>query len=389
MKRKALSALLILLITVPALFAASAQDLYEDFQAAVTAGSVQEAVDAYGNMQDKVAKEMEDLQDDLDKAIQKNDRQLYANTRADMRELSSYRLSKADTDALLTAIVNSGSDQAAQWAKWLYENSAYYHPVLTLTTSVSGEGYSRSYTRSVSVAPGNEVTLPTNEQLGGNASVAGVLTGWGITPDEVLYAPGETITMPYTDQTLYAIYSSQVSFTDSYTNDSKTFSDVADGDVIEVPAPASLEGAIFEGWYDPTSGQYLSPEDTEYTVRGMGAAFQALYIKAEASELNCGYYDITSIPVSTQVPLTFTLSNSGTEDLYDVDIKVSSDSEQVTLMNTSAHLRTMRAGEDYVLRGTKLVVSSDCASGTQLPITVTMTDGDGNSFTSTFTLTVK
>ena len=370
MKRKALSVLLILLITVPALFAASAQDLYEDFQAAVTAGSVQEAVDAYGNMQEKVAKEMEDLQDDLDKAIQKNDRQLYANTRADMRELSSYRLSKADTDALLTAIVNSGSDQASEWAQWLYENSAYYHPVLTLTTSVSGEGYSRSYTRSVS-------------------AVAGVLTGWGITPDEVLYAPGETITMPYTDQTLYAIYSSQVSFTDSYTNDSKTFSDVADGDVIEVPSPATLEGAIFEGWYDPTSGQYLSPEDTEYTVRGMGAAFQALYIKAEASELNCGYYDITSIPVSTQVPLTFTLSNSGTEDLHDVTIKVSSDSDQVTLMNTSARLRTMRAGEDYMLRGTKIVVASDCASGTQLPITVTMTDGDGNSFTSTFSLTVK
>ena len=315
--------------------------------------------------------------------------QLMADSRHYSLGNEGYTISRSDSDSLLTAIVNSDSGDAAQWASWLYDNSRYYHPRLTLSVSVSGEGYSHSYRRSVSVAPGTEVTLPSAEDISVNSSIAGVLTGWGITPDEATYAAGETIAMPYTDQTLYAIFSSQVTFSDGEGGDETVFSDVSEGDVITIPAPAETEGAIFEGWYDAASGQYLAPDESEYTVKGMGASFQALYIKAEATELTTGHYNIDAIPTAVQIPLTFTLSNSGTEDLKAVDIEVSSDSDHVRLMNTSAYMRTMRAGEDYTLRNVILVVDSDCPAGETLPISVTMNDSEGNSFTSSFDLVTK
>ena len=387
--RKILTTLLVLLLSASFMFAASAQDLHQDFVAAVQSGDVQGAIDSYENLQERVAKDEEDIQRDIQKAYEKNDRQLYYNAMADLRSLEGYAISQSETDSLLRAIVNSDSDQAGEWAAWLYENSRYYHPRLSFSVDVSSASYSHSYRRSISVAPGSEITLPTTEDLSVNSSAAGVLTGWGITPDEVTYAAGATITMPYTDQTLFAVFTSSVSFSDGEGGEDTVFTDVAEGDVIQIPSPAQNDGAIFEGWYDSSSGQYLSPDETEYTVRGMGASFEALYIKAEATKMTTGHYDVDSVPTGVQIPLTFTLANSGSEDIQGVDITVSSDSGYARLMNTSAYLRTMRAGQDYSLRNVILVIGSDCPAGTVIPLTVTMSDSDGNTFTSTFDLTTR
>ena len=81
--------------------------------------------------------------------------------------------------------------------------------------------------------------------------------------------------MPATDQTLYAVFTNEVTFTDGDNVTSVT--DVAEGDVISVPAPSVPEGAIFDGWYDEYSGLYLAPDETSYTVQGSGASFRALY----------------------------------------------------------------------------------------------------------------
>lgn len=387
--RKILTTLLVLLLSASFMFAASAQDLHQDFVAAVQSGDVQGAIDSYEDLQERMAKDEEDIQRDIQKAYEKNDRQLYRNAMADLRSLEGYAISQSETDSLLRAIVNSDSDQAGEWAAWLYENSRYYHPRLSFSVDVSSPNYSHSYRRSISVAPGTEITLPTAEELSINSSAAGVLTGWGITPDEVTYAAGETITMPYTDQTLFAIFTSSVSFSDGEGGEDTVFTDVAEGDVIQIPAPQNSTDAIFEGWYDSSSGQYLSPDETEYTVRGMGARFEALYIKAEATEVTTGHYDVDSVPTGVQIPLTFTLANSGSEDIQGVDITVSSDNDYARVMNTSAYLRTMRAGQDYSLRNVILVIDSDCPAGTVIPLTVTMSDSDGNTFTSTFDLTTR
>lgn len=379
------SILALLALSSSLVFASSAKSLWTDFESALDSDDVEAAIESYDRLQEKIDDEMDDLMGDIQKAYQKNDGRLYRNAVADMRTLESYSISSEDTDAMLRAIVNSDSENATEWAAWLYDNSRYYHPTLTLSTDVSSTGYRQSYRRSLSVEPGSDVTLPSSMDV--NPSAAGVLVGWGITPDEVTYEAGATIQMPYTDQTLYAIYQSQVVFSDNG-NDS-VFTDVEDGDVIEIPSPAVSDGAIFEGWYDRLSGQYLAPDETEYTVKGMGASFEALYTSLEATGLETGHYDVDRIPTGVQIPLTVTVENTGSEDLASIDIEVASDSEYVTLMNTSAHARRLDAGSRLRVRGTQLVVSSSCPTGTQIPISVTMTDSEGNAFTSTFNLTTR
>lgn len=386
--RRIISSLIILMLSAGLVFASSAQALQEEFEAAASSGEIEAAIDAHSELEDAIAKEYRSLEKDLEKAIEKNDRQLYYSTRAQMQDLSRLgKISQEDTASLLSAIVNSDSDEAQEWALWLYENSSYYHPVLTLCADASGDSYSRTYRKSVSYAPGTEVTLPSS--AGENARYSGVLIGWGITPDEVTYEPGETILMPYTDQSLYAIFRSQVVFSDSESSDDTVFTDVKEGDVIQVPVPSDSQDAIFEGWYDRSSGQYLSAEDTEYTVKGMGASFEALYIKLEADEISTGPYDVTRLPAGVQIPLTFSLTNSGSEDVRDVDITVTCDSSHARLINTEAWLRQMRSGHDYTLKNVILVISQDCPSGEEIPLTVTMEDSDGNTFSSTFTLSVR
>ena len=164
---------------------------------------------------------------------------------------------------------------------------------------------------------------------------------------------------------------------------------MSEGDVVDIPAPAAQDDAIFEGWYDRSSGQYLSPDETQYTVRGMGADFTALYSKLEAKEISTGHWNTGAIPTGTQIPLTFTLANSGTEDEDGIQVTVSSDSAYARLMNTSAYVRSMDAGDVRTLKGVLLVVDSECPSGQEIPVTVTMSDDDGAVFTSTFTLTTR
>ena len=128
----------LMLLSASLMFAADAESLYSDFHQAVDNGDVAQAI--------------------IDKAVDKHDGRLYASAIQALRKLGSYSIGKEDSDALLTAIVNSDSPDAAQWAQWLYKNSRHYHPTLTLSTDISQDGYRSSYRRTVSVAPGSEVT---------------------------------------------------------------------------------------------------------------------------------------------------------------------------------------------------------------------------------------
>ena len=120
----------------------------------------------------------------------------------------------------------------------------------------------------------------------------------------------------------------------------------------------------------------------------MGADFTALYSKLEAKEISTGHWNTGAIPTGTQIPLAFTLANSGTEGEDGIEITVSSDSAYARLINTSAYVRSMDAGDVRTLKGVLLVVA-ECPSGQEIPVTVTMSDDDGAVFTSTFTLTTR
>ena len=92
-----------LLLSAALVFAASAESLYADFQTAVAASDVQAAIDAWDKLQDQIDDERQDAYKDIDKARDKNDRQLYASAAAELRRLNSYTITPEDSDALLTA----------------------------------------------------------------------------------------------------------------------------------------------------------------------------------------------------------------------------------------------------------------------------------------------
>ena len=120
----------LMLLSASLMFAADAESLYSDFRQAVDNGDVAQAIELYDDLQDRIAGEADDIRHDIDKAVDKHDGRLYASAIQALRKLGSYSIGKEDSDALLTAIVNSDSPDAAQWAQWLYENSRHYHPTL-------------------------------------------------------------------------------------------------------------------------------------------------------------------------------------------------------------------------------------------------------------------
>ncbi|MDY2816509.1 MAG: hypothetical protein SOT35_07905 [Bullifex sp.] len=382
MKKRLLMFLSVLMISAALLFASpAAEKLYDEFSSAVNNGDVTLAMNKYSELESRVTKELGTASATLEKAAKKNNAELYRNTLSEIAALKSYRITKAQSDSLLAAAVATDNQEALSW---LYEKSPYYSPVLTFSTEVTSGTRRYSSASSVSVKPGEEVTLPTSS--GVSAAAAGQLAGWGITKDAVTYKAGETIKMPATDQTLFAIYESGVSFKDEATS-TDIFTPAVSGDEVTVPA-VSKEGAVFEGWYDRASGYYITPESDTFTLRGNGASFTALWKEVKAGDMTTGAYSHDAIPVNTQIPLTFTVTNTGTETLTGVRLSVSCDDDDVTLISNGASLRSLPAGRNITLTGVKLVASQN-ASGRTVPITLAVTDDEGLSFETTYEIKIR
>jgi len=384
---------LVSLITTLALgatltFAASAESLYKDFSAAVDANDLDSAIEKYTLLEKQKTSEAEGANKQIEKAVKKNNAALYREAAEDLRVLSSYRITRSQSDALLSLILAEEESLQAEDAAWLYNNSYTYSPSLTYQIGTDSENCSMRFTQSLSTTPGTDITLPSAEDLKVDARRFGRLAGWGLTPDRIDYRAGETIKMPLSDTTLYAQWQSAVSFTDERSS-TNTVIEVQEGEVITVPVPTREDGAIFAGWFDSTNGEYIPASTTEYTVTGKGACFEALWTNLVVQEMSSGNYSPDKVPVNTQIPLSFTISNTGSEDIRDLSIKVSSESELLTLMNTEAYSRGISAGKNVRLTGVKAVIDKSAASGTELPVKVTITDKDGNNYTSTFNLIVK
>ncbi|MGN0906293.1 MAG: InlB B-repeat-containing protein, partial [Bullifex sp.] len=338
MKKRSVMFLSVLMISATLLFAApTAEKLYGEFSSAVENGDVTLAMKKYSELESRVNKELSGAASTLEKAVKKNNAELYRNTLSDISTLKSYVITKAQSDRLLSAAIASDNQEAISW---LYDNSPYYSPVLTFSTQVTSSNRRFSSSSSVSVKPGEEVTIPSSVSV--SAAAAGRLAGWGITKDAVTYAPGETIKMPATDQTLYAIFENGVSFRNESTS-TDIFTPASAGDEITVPS-LSREGAVFAGWYDKASGYFISPDTDTFTLRGNGADFTALWKEVKAGEMSTGAYSYDAIPANTQIPLSFTVNNTGTETLTGVRLSVSCDDDSVTLISTDAYMRSLPAG---------------------------------------------
>lgn len=383
MKRKITTLFLIALIATSFVFAkADTEALFKEFRTAALSQDVSLSMEKYEKLSQAIEKEAETLQETLEKAIEENNGRLYYQTLDSFRALDNYSIQREESTALEEAIV---SEQNTEAAKWLYENSAYYNPRLTINAESSGDGYAFSIVSSKSCTPGEEVTLPTYIE---GTSYAGQLAGFGLTPDTIDYKAGETISMPLTSQELYAIFTSGVTFTDSRTGYDSGLIEAKSGDTVAVPSIDDQEGAIFAGFVDRTTGAYIEKGETEYTLTGNGACFEALWKSVEIDSLKLGGYRADALVKGVQIPVSFTITNSGSENLYGVEVEVKLSGEGARLVNTSAYTRVLRADSSSQLNGTRLIVDRDTAEGSTFTLTVTATDREGNIFTKDFELKV-
>lgn len=384
--RKIISVLFVSALTCAMLFASSAENLYEDFSLAVENGDLSGAMESYADLEERLSDELSSANKSLEKAFEKNNRELYLEAKSDIRTLAGYTITEEQSDKLLSLIVEESPERALEDASWLYDNSPYYRPSLTLDYSESGDGFSYSYHSSKIMKPGSEITLPDQESINANSNRLGRLKGWGVTKDDVTYEVGSVITMPLTDQTLYAIWTNEVSFFDPLSGIDFKEEGVSDGDEIALPeVPANSEGRVFIGWYDETTGEFLGPEAEIYTVRGNGAKFEALYADVEISDVRTTPY--STLPSNTQVTLKFNVENTGNEDFRNLEVSISSSDENLSILNDTLYFRRLPAGSVGTV--STRVVYTGTESAKAIPITVSVTDEDGNVWQNDFSLTSK
>ena len=115
------SALCITMLTA----ASSAEKLYNDFKTAVDNGDTSTAMKKYSELESRVDKERSSDISSIEKAVSKNNSELYYSSLADLRNLNSYKITKDLNDKFLAAAINSDDSTAT---KWLYDNSQYYEP---------------------------------------------------------------------------------------------------------------------------------------------------------------------------------------------------------------------------------------------------------------------
>ena len=380
MKKRTIGIAAVLLAAVMTLGAADAAELRTRFSEALSSGDASEAIARYDDMVSHARKDYQKAERSYEKAMEAGNMAKAREAWNDMHSASVSPMTADETDQMLSLILAEDDDQKAEDAAWLMANSRYYNPSITYSWSSSGDSYSSSR----SVTPGEEVTLPDADSLRVNTSAAGVLTGWGITPDEKTYEPGETIAAPYTDQTLYAIWESRVVFSDPVTGTESTVTDASDGDSIAVPEITEPDDSyVFAGWVDRSTGEYIAPDETEVTLEGNGAVFEALWKNAEISDLKARHYDISAIPVNTQADLTFTIANKGTEDLRNLSISCTG-SDGLKVLNGNGSVRFIEAGDDVSIRGLRVVGTE---AGDYM-LHIAAEDRDGDIWSADFTVTI-
>ncbi|MGE4526170.1 MAG: hypothetical protein AB7D24_09820 [Sphaerochaeta sp.] len=405
MKRTRILLMIGLLVLVGMAFLAASPTAEKQYAALqnsdITATSLEDLRKSIDTLKRAVVREQDEAYKNLTQARAKGDRDAYREAWENLDRLASYQMTSAQTDALLQRILALDEPERSEYAAWLYQTSPHYKPSLTLDFSAEDETYSYRYRQQIRREPGSEITLPDSSQIRLNSARLGVLVGWGLTPDEVTYQPGETITMSYTDQTLYAIYQSGVRFVDEM---NKTDIFFEEGKV-EVPTPTSGDAsAIFAGWYDRTTGKLIT-DPTTYTVEGKGALFEALWKQLAIEDVNVLYYDRTKLPTNTQIGIGFSYTNTGNVNLTGLKATLSSESEYVRMLKGELQLGRLSAGlsstnnsrfatkSKQEVRGEantfRFIVSDSAPAGTVLPFTLTITNDRGDSWTHAFELTVR
>lgn len=381
----------------------TAEKQFADMQALeVSSQSLQQIKSSYDKLNEAVAREATEAQRELADARNKGDRTAYREAYQKLETLSSYGMSREASDALLEKLLALPESERSASAAWLYENSPFYRPTLTLDFSSEGENFRYSYRQQIRKQPGSDVVLPDAQSLRMNSSHLGVLTGWGLTPDEVSYEPGETIPMSYTDQTLYAIYEGGVRFVDEL-GDTDVL--IKEGEPVTIPTPTTDDiSAIFAGWYDRSTGSLIT-DPASYEQKGKGALYEALWKRMAIEDITVLYYDASALPKQTQIGIGFSYSNTGNVNLSGLKATLSSDSPHVRFLVDTLSLGRLSAGlsstnnsryatkTKQAVRGEahtfRFVISDAAASGTVIPFSLKLANDRGDTWTQDFEVVVQ
>lgn len=308
----------------------------------------------------------------------------YFDAKSMLRNLSAPRISAEDTEVLVDRITNAKDDaSAAEFATWLYDNSAYYRPTITLTMSSESEEEDSfkshfRYNYTISTEPGSPVTLPSMKS---SFTSEGVFAGWGTTADEVTYEAGSEITMPYSDLTLYAVYKCGVLFYDSVTG-TEVFEE---GDTINAPVlEAPDETYVFAGWYD-SNGQKADGSAT--LEDGESAAYYAGWKSIMVKGVKTGSKNSMTVSANKAAKLSLTVRNQGNVKVEGLTIElVPENSEKLTVLNGELSTKEIRAGYE---KSGNFEIKVSGSSGDVVKADIVVTDADGNTWKTPVEITVK
>ena len=388
-RKTVIATLLILLLASAGLFASGAvenadgevkvakvSDVPADFSSLdMETASFAEIMDSYQAAVENYNAKAEAIMDKMVRSYNEGNVDDYFDAKGMLRNLAVPMITLEQTEVLAQRLSDSkDTEAAAGFAAWLYENSMFYRPQITLTKDYPedmGIAAMFGYKYVISTEPGSTVTLPS---LDIGFTSEGVFAGWGVTENEVTYEAGAEITMPYSDLTLYAIFKSGVLFSDSVTG-TEVFEE---GNEINAPVlEAPDESYVFTGWYDQNGKK---ADGSAVLEEGESAAYYAGWKSVLVSVVR-----VTQGRRNSEV--SFSIMNQGNMNTGSLTIElVPEDSNTMTV--TSGTLRTNGIRVMQSKSGSFDVKLSG-NSGDVVKATIVVTDADGNTWKTPVEITLK
>ncbi len=375
---KKVTAVMAVLVISAALFASGINEKGVDFSSLdLSTASIEDIKSGFESAISDYKSDKEKLEESIRTAYEKRSVSEYLELRELLSGLEYPEITSEETETLVSRILSSGDEEEkSAISAFLYEYSRYYHPTLTLYISYEGNGRVRTYRKTIAVKPGETITLPSATSYYSN-----ILKGWGITEDDVLYTPGEEITMPYSDTVLYGILSSGISFSDPVTGYTNTTEDTS-ADVVVPEAPDS--SYVFVGWYDDSTGKEVEG-DTVTVEEGESRTYTAYWKSVTLNEGSVKYYSDNTVPADTQVKYTTTLTVGGNVDVKGLTLTLA-ETDNLKVLTKNQSFRTLSSGDEG---SASFVIVLKGSSGDIVETTLTAKDSAGNEWSVPVSFTVR
>ena len=343
--------------------------------------SVQTIKDAYQSETEAFRAKYDSIYNKMVESYNAGNADDYFDAKGMLRNLEYPQISQEQTEILVRRLENEKDEAAkADLAGWLYGNSPYYRPTLTFTKA-GGSGDSSfqfSYHFEISSEPGSTVTVPAMRRDFGSE---GIFAGWGTEDGKVLYEAGQEITMPYSDQVLYAVYKTGVMFIDSVTG----LRSFEDGESVNVPQlTAPDDSYVFVGWFDAEGNK---ADGTVTVGKGQSEVYNAVWKSVLVEEVRARHYKGLVIPADKTVELAFSIFNQGSANTGKLTVNLVPENGEA-LKNLSGELGTKGIWAGDEKSGSFRIVASG-NSGDVIKADIVVSDADGNSWSTPVSLTLR